>query len=250
VAGIFAEMAPHYDQLRPLRTADQRRLEQLVGALALEPADLVIEVGCGTGRMTLPLAHLTPAQVMGVDSEPAMLEIARAKDPQGRVRWETGSAYRLPAPDGRAALVLMSMVVHLIKQPGRAFAEARRVLRPGGQVVIWTFTPEHIAGFFLNRYFPSIQRIDTERFPTPTRLERSLRGAGFSQVIIERERETGDVEVSDLVDRVRGRYISTLSLLPPLEFRLGLQQLEELRTLDRNQRIPYALEWAIIHGSR
>jgi hypothetical protein len=52
--------------------------------------------------------------------------------------------------------------------------------------------------------------------------------------------------VEDVIDRVRGRYISTLSLVPPLEYRLGLQRLEELRTLDGGRPIPYRLEWVIV----
>ncbi len=244
--GIFAQMAPYYDELRPLRTRDRARLEDLLGRLALRPADLVVEVGCGTGRLTMPLAAQTKAQVIGVDPEPEMLEIARRKDPSGRIRWAQGTAYRLPLGDESAALVLMSMVVHLLKQQGRAFREARRVLLPGGQLIIWTFTPEHVRRFFLNEYFPSIARIDGARFRSLATLDRRLRAAGFVGVTIEREHEQADVGVGKLVDRVRGRYISTLSLVPPVEFRQGLQRLEELRTLDRDHRIGYQLEWAIL----
>ena len=100
----------------------------------LQAGDLVVEVGCGTGRLTLPLAAVTPARVMGVDSEAKMLDVARAKDGAGRVGWVRGSAYRLPVGDGEAALVLMVMVVHLLRQRVRAFSETRRVLRPGGRL--------------------------------------------------------------------------------------------------------------------
>jgi hypothetical protein len=48
-----------------------------------------------------------------------------------------------------------------------------------------------------------------------------------------------------VVDRVRGRYISTLSLLPPLEYRLGLQRLEEMLAQDRSIRLTQRSEWAI-----
>jgi hypothetical protein len=45
---------------------------------------------------------------------------------------------------------------------------------------------------------------------------------------------------------VRGRYISTLAMLPPLEYRLGLQQLEEMLARDRSIRLAQRSEWAII----
>ncbi len=248
--GLFAEIADRYDALRPLQASDRRRVVALGSADWLRPDDLVVEVGCGTGRMTLPLAEISAHQVVGVDPEERMLEVARAKDIAGRVQWLRGTAYRLPLADGVAGLVLMSMVVHLLKQPGRAFTEARRVLRPEGRMVIWTFTPRHVREFYLNEWFPSIARIDGRRFPGEETLEAGLRRAGFASVGVGVEQETGTLAVEDVIDRVRGRYISTLSLVAPLDYRLGLQRLEELHTLDGGRRIPYRLEWAIVTATR
>lgn len=244
--GVFGEIADRYDVLRPLQASDRRRLAALGSAAWLRPGDLLVEVGCGTGRMALPLAEMSTHQVVGLDPEDRMLAVARAKDVAGRVRWLRGTAYRVPLGDAVAGVVLMSMVVHLLKQPGRAFREAHRVLRPGGRLVIWTFTPRHVREFYLNEWFPSIGRIDGERFAGVETLEAGLRRAGFSTVTVDLERESGTLAVEDVLDRVRGRYISTLSLVPPLEYRLGLQQVEEMRTLDRERRIPYQLEWAIL----
>ena len=248
--GLFAEIADRYDALRPLQASDRRRVVALGSAAWLRADDLVVEVGCGTGRMTLPLAEISAQQVVGVDPEERMLEVARAKDIAGRVRWLRGTAYRVPLADGVAGVVLMSMVVHLLKQPGRAFTEARRVLRPEGRMVIWTFTPRHVREFYLNEWFPSIAEIDGRRFPGEETLEAGLRRAGFASVAVEVEQEAGTLAVEDVIDRVRGRYISTLSLVAPLKYRLGLQRLEELRTLDAGRRIPYRLEWAILTATR
>src|SRR5438094_4487846 len=121
----FARIAPTYDTLRPLSAGDRAGLEAMLREAVVGAEDLVVEVGCGTGRLTLPLATLTPARVVGVDAEARMLEVARAKDASARVEWVRGSAYRLPIPDRAAALVLMVMVVHLLRQRVRAFAEAR-----------------------------------------------------------------------------------------------------------------------------
>ena len=214
----------------------------------LAAGDLVVEVGCGTGRMTLPLAALTPARVVGVDAETRMLEVARTKDAAGRVEWLRGSAYRLPLPDQAAALVVMVMVVHLLRQRVRAFAEARRVLRAGGRLSVWTFTPRHVEEFYLNAYFPSIALIDRPRFPSVKVLAGELRRAGFAEVRAEVRDEVRQIDVGEVVDRVRGRYISTLSMLQPLEYRLGLQRLEELLARDRSAMLTQRSEWAIITG--
>ena len=208
--------------------------------------DQVVEVGCGTGRLTLPLSAMTAARVMGVDAEARMLDVARAKDTAGRVDWVRGSAYRLPLAEGAAALVMMIMVVHLLRQRVRAFSEARRILRAGGQLSVWTFTPRHVEEFYLNPYFPSIATIDRPRFPSAAVLSAELRRAGFDQPRVQLIDEPRQLDIADVVDRVRGRYISTLAMLPPLEYRLGLQQLEEMLARDRAIRLTQRSEWAII----
>jgi SAM-dependent methyltransferase len=246
----FARIAPQYDALRPLSSGDQTRLEGMLLESALKGEDLVVEVGCGTGRMTLPLAALTPARVVGVDAEARMLEVARTKDAAGRVEWMRGSAYRLPLADEAAALVVMVMVVHLLRQRVRAFAEARRVLRGGGRLSVWTFTPRHVAEFYLNAYFPSIAVIDRPRFPSVDVLAAELRRAGFVELQVEVRDETRRMPLAEVVDRVRGRYISTLSMLPPLEYRLGLQRLEELLAEDRGATLTQRSEWAIISARK
>jgi SAM-dependent methyltransferase len=242
----FAEIAPRYDALRPLSAGDRARLETMLREAALQAGDLAVEVGCGTGRLTLPLSAMTAARVMGVDPEARMLEVARSKDAKGRVEWVRGSAYHVPVDDGAAALVMMAMVVHLLRQRVRAFSEARRILRPGGGLSLWTFTPRHVEEFYLNAYFPSIAVIDRPRFPSVAVLDAELRRAGFDDVRVDLLAEPRQLDIAEVVDRVRGRYISTLAMLPPLEYRLGLQQLEELLAQDRSIRLTQRSEWAIL----
>jgi len=248
----FARIAPTYDALRPLSAEDRARLETMMREASVGAGDLVVEVGCGTGRLTLPLAGMTRARVMGVDTEARMLDVARGKDVAGRVEWVRGSAYRLPVADGSAGLVVMVMVVHLLRQRTRAFGEARRVLRPrlgvedAGRLCIWTFTPRHVEEFYLNAFFPSIAVIDRPRFPAIDVLSDELRRAGLVRIRVDVRVEVRHMEIAEVVDRVRGRYISTLALLPPLEYRLGLQRLEEMLAQDRTITLSQRSEWAIL----
>ena len=218
----------------------------MLSSAGIGEGDLVVEVGCGTGRLTLPLAASTRARVVGVDAEERMLDVARSKDSSGRVEWMRGSAYRMPLANGVANLVVMAMVVHLLRQRVRAFREARRILRPGGQLNVWTFTPRHVEGSYLNTYFPSIAEIDRPRFPAVEVLSTELRRAGFSKVVVEIRQESRQLAIAEVVDRVRGRYISTLSMLPPLEYRLGLQRLEEMLAENPELTVTQRSELAIL----
>jgi ubiquinone/menaquinone biosynthesis C-methylase UbiE len=247
----FAEIAPRYDALRPIKAADRTRLQSMLTAANLTPDDLVVEIGCGTGRLARAMASMTPARLLGIDNEPRMLEVARAKSGEDhlspeRIGWIEGSAYRLPVGDAQASVVLMSMVVHLLKQRTRAFREVRRTLRRGGRLAIWTFTHHDIRNFYLNPYFPSIPRVDLARFPDHRVLERELIRAGFATAETAIEEHEGEVSLAEVVDRVRGRYISTLALLPPLEYRLGLQRLEEQLAEDPGASLTQRTEWAIV----
>ena len=222
----------------------------MVEEARLGPDDLVVEVGCGTGRLTLPLAASTPARVLGIDAEARMLEVAQAKDADRRVTWVRGTAYRLPVADDAAGLVVMVMVAHLLRQRVRAFREALRILRPRGQLSVWTFTPRHVEEFYLNAYFPKIAVIDGPRFPAIDVVYAELGRAGLPQVRVEVREEQRRMPIAEVVDRVRGRYISTLAMLPALEYRIGLQRLEEMLAQDRSIMLTQRSEWAILTATK
>ena len=82
-----------------------------------------VEVGCGTGSLTIALATARPdAGVIGVDGDPAILELARAKSGAEHVTWLEGLAASFPLPVGSADVALCSLLLHHLSDEAKAVA--------------------------------------------------------------------------------------------------------------------------------
>lgn len=218
----FGRLAATYDELRP-PDANWRALLDLL----VREGDLrgrrVLELGTGTGAVAAALVEQA-CKVWAVDSSPEMLALAKERLPSG-ARARLARAEALPFRDGWFERVVGRLVAHLLDRPC-AFAEARRVLAPGGRLVLATMHPAQFDGFWLNRFFPSFEAIDRARFPTPEALERELTAAGFAAVRCVRLDQRATTPREEALRRLRGRYISTLHLLPEDEYAAGLERAE------------------------
>ncbi len=102
----------------------------------LPPGRVIVDLGCGTGAM-LPLLHPCAREVIGIDREEAMLEVARQRiDGLAGARVERGFLDRLPLPPASVDLALCVLVLHHIREIGPVFKEIGRVLAPGGRAVL------------------------------------------------------------------------------------------------------------------
>jgi len=142
-AAYFSENAPHWDRIRSLYV-DEREVEaaliEIVAAAA--PRDL-LDIGTGTGRVIEVLAPRV-GQALGVDQSREMLAVARvnlehAGASNGMVR--LGDMYQLPLPDRSFDAVVIHQVLHYADRPAAAIAEAARVLRPNGLLIVVDFAP-------------------------------------------------------------------------------------------------------------
>lgn len=111
----------------------------IVEQLASNGPRVIVDLGCGTGGLALPLARRLPgARVIGVDGDPQILDIARAKRGADRVEWTHAYADAVPVDDCSVDSVVSSLVLHHLPLAAKraALAEARRILRPDGQLVV------------------------------------------------------------------------------------------------------------------
>lgn len=107
-------------------------------AAEVDDSDRVVDLGCGPGTASRAAAR-RGATVFGVDPTPMMLSFARwfTREPlRVRITWLEGLAEAIPLSDGGATVALAIRSAHHFDDPSSAFQEIRRVLAPGGRVVI------------------------------------------------------------------------------------------------------------------
>jgi SAM-dependent methyltransferase len=165
-----------------------RRAEEAVvlEALALDPAHTVVDAGCGTGRLLEALLDRA-GHVIGVDHSPASLEVARARVPEEkrpRLELAVGDVRSLPVADATADRVLcMEVLQHVPTAEFRAeaVAELRRILRPGGILILLAYRwLTHVRGRKEGYFGPDLYRYAF----TSGEFRALVSGAGFSDVKI------------------------------------------------------------------
>jgi SAM-dependent methyltransferase len=129
-------------------------LYDLVQAFGLPAGSTAVDVGCGEGRHSLELAERFGLRVVGLDPVPRHLELAQAAldaliaaSPKlaGSVRFEPGSAEKLPIEDATTDLVWCRDVLMHVEDLDGAYAEMARVLRPGGRALVYhTFAGDRL----------------------------------------------------------------------------------------------------------
>ncbi|HSC65477.1 MAG TPA: class I SAM-dependent methyltransferase, partial [Caldimonas sp.] len=113
----------------------------LAGRVAARRPTRVLEIAAGTGVVTRALAAQLPAttDIVATDLNPAMIATATEVGTSRAVRWQQADAMQLPFADDDFDVVVCQFGVMFLPDKGRGFAEARRVLRPGGALVfnVW-----------------------------------------------------------------------------------------------------------------
>lgn len=141
----FRANAARWDSIRSLHV-DEEEVERALRSVMPDQIDMLVDVGTGTGRMLRLFADRIERGV-GIDLSRDMLAVARANLALAGLRHchvRQGDMYRLPVADGGADAVVVHQVLHYAERPAAVIAEAARVLRPGGLLVIADFAPHDL----------------------------------------------------------------------------------------------------------
>ena len=205
VAALFDSIAPVYDRMNTIMTAglDGRWRRAAVRAARLAPGDSVLDVACGTGKLTAALALVVGplGKAVGVDLAPVMLEEARRSwGDMVQVEFRLGNALALPVEDSSFEAATIAFGLRNLASFEDGFREMARVVRPGGRVVclelsvprpkligkvyeaVFNGMAPTIGSFFRRRDEYAYLPHTLEGFPDPVELAATMRRAGLVNV--------------------------------------------------------------------
>jgi ubiquinone/menaquinone biosynthesis C-methylase UbiE len=171
-------------EVQPFSFVSAALLRHVARALRLSPGQTLADLGCGRGGPGLWLAREAGVSLVGVDFSPVAIDEATRRAAlfgvTAKARFVVGDLTSTALPDAQADAAVSIDAFHFAASPAAAAAEARRILRPAGWLVLTNWQPE-VPG---DARLPARLRIDWPRL---------LRGAGFGDVGVEAQPEWHDL---------------------------------------------------------
>jgi len=182
------QLTRFYDPLIRITMREEAFKESLVCQARLSPGHDVLDLGCGTGTLTLMLKAACPAaRITGLDGDPEVLALAREKVAASdlTVDLREGMAYALPFAPASFDRVVSSLVFHHLADTDkeRAFREVHRVLKSGGECHIADWgKPENALMYVASLGIALLDGAERTRTNLEGRLPDVMRAAGFVDV--------------------------------------------------------------------
>jgi ubiquinone/menaquinone biosynthesis C-methylase UbiE len=193
----------------------------------------VLDLGSGTGRFTPALAATFGGPVYGVEPSARMRAVALADAAHPAVSYLEGSAATIPLPDASVDLVLLYLVWHHVTDRAAAAAEIRRVLRPGGRVLMRSTFSDRMPQLTWHTYFPRAVQLEREIFPATGEVLDTFAQVGLRSAGIDIVRVSVVESFAEYAQRLHTRSISIFEHLTEDEIESGFARLDADVAADR-----------------
>jgi len=210
----YSKIAKTYDTYRQVK---EIWLSKIIEFSEVEADKVVLDFGCGTGRYALGISDLKNPTICGLDPSIEMLRQAVEKDDGRAVNWINADGQLLPFRGITFDSIFMTLVIHHLEDKEKAIREVFLTLKRDGVCVVMTNSHSRIKGSYL-RVFPGLIEKDLARSPTIPAIRKMMKNAGFSKTHFYPVEHNEFSPRSEIIERVRNKYISTLTLYSDEEF--------------------------------
>jgi ubiquinone/menaquinone biosynthesis C-methylase UbiE len=178
----YSDISKTYDNYRSYAYSE---IQKLVRFGNLNDGMKILDIGCGTGNLSVQLKEYIKVESIGIDKSFQMLQKARAKALDVLC---VDVDYKLPFNDHSFDFIIGAYFLHYIKNRLRLVAECFRILRNPGSLIFLTSSHDQIERLHpvIQEFFPSLIDRDKERFPDVSELDYLFKAAGFSNIKHER----------------------------------------------------------------
>jgi ubiquinone/menaquinone biosynthesis C-methylase UbiE len=220
----YDEMAASYDRGRAL---PPEGLDPWCRAVAphVVGADVMLDLGSGTGMFAAAFAASFGIHVVGVEPSHGMRAEATEKRRHPLASYVAGTGEQIPLERASCDAAWLSNMIHHLSSLDACAGELRRVLRPHGSVLIRSAFGDRLDGIRLFEYFPEARTI-AETFPTVPETIQAFDPLGFRVADLTSVAYVAAPSLAVFVERIRHRADSTLAPLPDAAFGAGLARLE------------------------
>lgn len=200
----------------------------------------ILDLGCGTGRFSIPMAILLGFSVTGADKSEEMLMKARKKDGADCVKWDIQDAMSLSYPNASFNAVFMSHLLHHVEDPLKVVEDCYRILKAGGVILNRYGSIEDISDDPEHRFFPETIGIDKTRTPTVEQVEKWFRAAGFNDVSSETISQNTYSSAEDRLKKAELKSTSVLTLISEFAFEKGIEKFRKY--ISKNPNDPWLVK--------
>lgn len=224
----YDQIANTYDHSRRLsRQSLEQALQFIAEKIGFRREIEFLDLGCGTGRFSIPIAVGLGYSVTASDRSEEMLSKGIGKDKSSVVNWIALDAFSLPYCACSFNVVFMSHLLHHVDKPFNVVKECYRVMKPNGKIINRYGSIEDIRRDPEHTFFPETFEIDETRTPTVMQVEDWFRAVGFRDVSSSTLIQQSNTSAQERLERVKSKYTSVLTLISRSAFEQGLKDLQE-----------------------
>lgn len=224
----YRQISMTYDAARPL---SEQNLELWIRFIAQRIGSHqkigFLDLGCGTGRFSIAIASKLEYSVTGSDVSKEMLSKAREKERASRINWIVHEASLSPWGNKTFDAVFMSHLLHHVDEPLKVVRECYRIIKHEGTVLNRYGAIDNIRDDVEHTFFPETLEIDEARIPTIKQVEEWFIDAGFKDVSSETILQRSYRSAEEILERIKLKSTSVLTLISQSAFEKGLKALRE-----------------------